>query len=113
MLMKILFGTWLSLSIMLNAFGVWIGRIWNDSNPLWVLGFPLLVLVVVGCSMLGIFKGRWYLISLGLATYPVLWVGLAFDGWGVPILIVSAVNLVLIGLAAKKLGTIDGPLLSG
>jgi hypothetical protein len=106
--MKILFGIWFSLSILMNSFGVWIGRIWNDSNPLWVFGFPLLALVVVGCVMIGAIKERSYLLVLGMAAYALLWVLLLVDKWRGPILAISMANLVLIGFVALKMGLLKG-----
>ena len=109
--MKILFGIWFSLSILINAFGVWLSRAWgwNESDSLWAPGFPLLIILIVGCVMIGSIKGRGYLLLLGLATYSFLWVDLLVEKWRVPILVVSMVNLVLIGFVATKMGLLkDG-----
>lgn len=104
--MKTLFGIWFSLSLLLNAFAVWLSRVWNwnESNSLWAPGFPLLIFVTVGCVMTGAIKGRSYLLVLGMTAYTLLWVFLMVDKWKVPILVVSMINLVLIGFIAVKMG---------
>ena len=83
--MRTLFGVWLSGSILLNAFWVWIGRIWNGSNPAWALGFPIAVLAVVSCVMVGAVKQRGALITIGLIAYGVLWTLLVIDKWRISI----------------------------
>lgn len=106
--MRTLFGVWLSGSILLNAFWVWIGRIWNGSNPAWALGFPIAVLAVVSCVMVGAVKQRGALITIGLIAYGVLWTLLVIDKWRISITTLSALNFLLLIAACWALHMFKG-----
>lgn len=105
-LVLVLFGLWCAFSVLMNAFGFWLSRVWgwNESGSLrWALGFPLMALVGAVCAAYGVMKPRGYMLLVGLIVYACAWVGLAVDRWRLSILVISAVNFIAILFAANAL----------